>query len=160
MTIDLETLDAELVRRFWIRVRVSDGCWMWTGHVHPQTGYGSFSFRGKGYRAARLSLAIHGTAVPDNMDACHTCDNRACVNPSHLYVGTRAQNMADCTARRRHNKPRGEGHWRARLSADDIRTARSRWEAGESQTSIATAFGVHSATISRIVRRRSRQEVS
>lgn len=148
-----------LVAAFWRRVRPDGDCWRWIGNVHPQTGYGAYSFRGKGYRAHRLSLMIHGVAVPDHLDACHHCDNRWCVNPNHLYVGTRRQNMADCTARGRHNKPVGEKHWRAKLSTRDVLKIRELSAARVSQTAIANKFNIHPATVSRIARGEWRKEV-
>lgn len=159
-SIDPSRLAPELIERFWARVQCADKCWRWVGHIHSQTGYGSFSFRGRGYRAHRLSLMIHGHIVPGDKDACHHCDNRWCVNPDHLYVGTRKQNMADCTERRRHNKPKGETHWGARLSADDVRSIRALHVAGQSQAEIGARFSVHPSTISRIVRREWRKEVA
>lgn len=153
-------MDPTLVAAFWLRVVAEDECWRWTGYLHPATGYGSYSFRGRNWRAHRLSLAVHGRPVPDGMDACHTCDNRWCVNPAHLYAGTRRQNMADCSARGRHNKPSGEHHWRAKLSAAAVREIRERHDLGESQTSLAAEFGVHPATVSRVVRNEWRREVA
>lgn len=152
-------LDPELVQRFWARVEISAGCWRWTGHVSTN-GYGRFTFRGRSYAAHRLALAISGVDVPADLDACHTCDTRWCVNPAHLYVGTRTENMADCTERARHNKPRGQAHWRAKLDDQAVREIRALVAAGMSQTAAASRFGVRSSTVSRIVRRVWRQEVA
>lgn len=156
LTID----QSRLAQAFWARVDRQEGCWLWTGHVHPESGYGSYSFGGRGYRAHRLSLQLHGTETPSGLDVCHRCDNRRCVNPDHLYVGTRKQNMADCTERGRHNKPRGEGHWCAKLSADEVRVIRLRRDAGDGVTTLAAVFKVHHSTISRICRREWRGEVT
>ncbi len=153
-------MDPRLVASFWARVEAGPDCWRWVGHIHPQTGYGSFSYRGKGWRATRLSLAIHGRPVPDGMDACHTCDNRWCVNPAHLYAGTRRQNMADCTERGRHNKPTGESHWCAKLSDEDVADIRASRLRGELLAPIAKRYGVHPATVSRICRGTWRKAVS
>ena len=92
-------------------------------------------------------------------DACHTCDNRWCVNPAHLYAGTRAENMADCTERGRHHKPRGANHWRAKLSVDAVRQLRERRAAGETTVHLAEEFGINTGTVSRTARRVWRQEV-
>lgn len=152
-------MDPELERRFWDRVERSEGCWRWTGHI-ATNGYGRFTFRGRSHSATRLALLTAGVVVPAGRDACHTCDNRWCVNRDHLYVGTRRQNMADCTLRGRHNKPRGETHWRARLSAADVAAIRARRRSGETVTALGRAFGVHHATISRVARGIWRQEVA
>lgn len=131
------------------------GCVMWTGYVDP-TGYGK-----RGHTWAHREALARKLARPigPGMDACHTCDVRLCVNPDHLYEGTRRQNMADITARGRHNKPRGESHWRAKLSAADVAAMRAAAAAGRSQRDLGRQFGVHSATVSRIVRRIWRTEV-
>lgn len=129
-------------------------CILWTGRIAPN-GYGT---HGREY-AHRLALTEKlGRPIRDGMDACHTCDNRACVNPNHLYEGTRRQNMADCTARGRHNKPHGEAHWSARLTTADVQQIRSLRETGALQRDIADRFGIHPSTVSRITRGIWRQE--
>lgn len=110
-----------------------------------------------GHRKA-LSLRL-GRPVAAGMDACHTCDNRGCVNPAHLYEGTRKQNMADCTARGRHNKPRGEDHWRAKVSAEQVAEMRNLTDEGWTRKALGEKYGIHAATVSRIVRSIWRTEV-
>jgi hypothetical protein len=136
-----------------------NGCILWTGYRQPN-GYGWINYRGIRIAAHRAALIASGVDVPDDLDACHRCDVRACINTDHLYVGTRSQNMADCTARARHNKPRGEHHWCSKLSTSVVLEIRRRWRAGEKQTAIAKELGVHPATISRISRGIWRSEVS
>ena len=132
-----------------------EACVIWSGRIAPN-GYGTV---GKKY-AHRNALARKlGRPIAQGMDACHTCDNRSCVNPDHLYEGTRRQNMADCTARNRHNKPIGEGHWAAKLSAEDVREMRRLTDMGWTRKAIGEHFGVNAATVSRIVRGLWRSEV-
>ena len=141
----------------------ADDCWMWDGAVWP-SGYGVVRAYRHGVTlsvaAHRLALLRIGARVPANMDACHRCDVRLCVNPAHLFTGTRRENMQDCVAKGRLKKPRGESHWCAKLSAADVSAIRERVAAGETQASLALRFGVHSATISRIARRAWRKEVA
>jgi hypothetical protein len=152
----------QLVQAFWLRVgnhEDPDTCWEWIGWI-AGNGYGRYTFRGTSYPAHRLSATIHGASIPEDMDACHTCDNRRCVNPRHIYAGTRKQNMADCTARNRHNKPVGERHWCAKLSDADVRAMRERHATGEGVNALAREFSVNSGTVSRICRRLRRMEVA
>jgi hypothetical protein len=123
-------------------------CWLWQGYTAPN-GYGWVNVYGLAIAAHRLALIVSGVEVPAELDACHRCDVRNCVNPAHLYAGTRAQNMADCIARGRHNKPRGIAHPRARLSDADVRAIRQRRAAGEGVTPLGIEYGVHHGWISR-----------
>lgn len=132
--------------------RIGD-CWVWQGALRTG-GYPSNSEHRKAL-AHKL-----GRPVRAGFDACHTCDNRACVRPEHLYEGTRRQNMADCTDRGRHNKPTGSSHWSSTIPDDMVREIRNRVRAGESGNEVARQLGIHSSTVSRIVRGIHRAEVS
>jgi hypothetical protein len=98
--------------RFWTRVNKTDGCWLWTGHIHSH-GYGMLDLRVDGkkrdrpHRAHRLAfLLANGFEPQAPLEVCHTCDVRHCVNPQHLFVGTRSDNMRDCVAKGRQHQKR------------------------------------------------------
>jgi len=85
------------VQRFWNKVdkRSPDDCWIWTGSLGNK-GYGRIRVKNRTRRAHRISwMLAHKTKIPKNKMICHTCDNRACVNPAHLYLGDNTTNMRD-----------------------------------------------------------------
>lgn len=82
-------------------VKTEAGCWEWQG-TFTKNGYPDINFRGKNWRGNRLALTLWKEPVPKGMDACHTCDNRKCLNPDHLWIGTRHQNLLDCLNKGRH----------------------------------------------------------
>lgn len=81
----------------------SSGCWLWTGAFFAR-GYGSFNtVKGGKYKAVktnRQSWIFHRGEIPEGKFVLHTCDNKACVNPEHLYIGDHAQNMRDAVERK------------------------------------------------------------
>jgi len=77
-------------------------CWIWQGWK-THNGYGEKNFRGKTMRVHRIVYTIVNGPVSSDLDVCHSCDNRLCCNPAHLWVGTRKQNMEDCLAKARHD---------------------------------------------------------
>lgn len=110
-----------LAERFWRKVRRSDGCWEWTAYLRPD-GYGTIGAGGKYggmIRAHVASWRLHFGPVPAGLCVLHRCDNRGCVRPDHLWLGTRADNMRDMDqkGRRVTSDRRGERQWwRAKLT--------------------------------------------
>jgi hypothetical protein len=80
------------------------GCWEWQASKIPQ-GYGRMSFRGQSDYAHRVSYTIHKGEIPHGMSVCHSCDNRSCVNPDHLWLGTHQENLADMMGKRSKSTP-------------------------------------------------------
>lgn len=95
------------VERFWRGVLKSEACWEWQRYCCPSTGYGRLAGP-DGHRkigAHRASWLIHYGEIPDGMFVCHECDNRKCVRPGHLFLGTPLDNNRDMWAKGRGSEP-------------------------------------------------------
>lgn len=138
---------------FWFHVTpgAPDACWEWQG-TKNNCGYGLASFGG-GYRMAhRLSYELHYGPIPAGLCVCHTCDNRACVNPAHLWLGTCAENHADKWAKGRGVRLTGERSGSSKLTWDDVRAIRHLYAlGGHSHRSLGRQFGVSGPAICAIV---------
>lgn len=134
------------VERFWANVRkgTPNECWEWQGGRYTQ-GYGAIYFQGKHMKAHRVAFLLARGRLP-TANACHTCDNPPCVNPSHLFDGTPLSNNRDKIAKGR--APDGAKHGRAKLTDADVLVIRSDYaRGGVRQIDLARKYGVSKAAI-------------
>lgn len=141
--------------RFWRHVAkgAAGGCWEWSGY-RDRHGYGRFApgpgKRRSGRLAHRISWVLNNGDLPAGMMVCHHCDNPACVRPEHLFLGSHAENVADCV--RKGRVAHGADHGHAKLTAPAVVRIRELASLGSSLASLGREFGVSPNTITHIVR--------
>lgn len=136
----------EAAERFWLSVNKSDGCWEW--HASKSKGYGAFYFDGMMWKAHRFSYLLKHGFVAYGMDVCHQCDNRGCVNPDHLFIGSRLDNMRDAVTKGRIAK--GETKKNTKLTELAVRAIRDLAKSF-SQRELSRRFGVSLHTVQAIL---------
>jgi hypothetical protein len=157
---------------FWGRVSQPspDECWEWLGAL-TSAGYGNVSWHGKTVQAHRLAYALSvgtiglhtGFRVPGNAArykqfVLHTCDNRRCCNPKHLFLGSMRANLLDAYAKGRKTQPQSE-HTNAKLTAQQVHEIRAQYARGCKQVDLAAQYGVSQRTISLVVRRETYRDI-
>ena len=113
--------DDKTIERFYKKI-LFDDCWIWNGAIRT-SGYGGFSLNGKNCYAHRVSYEIHSGKIEKNLFVLHRCDNRKCVKPQHLFLGTQEDNMKDMNKKGRHFSPwSGKTHckWGHEFTEDNI----------------------------------------
>jgi hypothetical protein len=132
-------------------LKVPGGCWLWFGRVSPK-GYGRLSWRRPGMQ--KLSLAHRVVYAifkeePGSLCVCHKCDNRACVNPDHLFLGTHEDNMADMVKKGRQSK--GIQRPSAVLTEEQVQDVRRLVAGGMMQKDVASHYGVTRQLVNYII---------
>jgi hypothetical protein len=152
--------------RFWSKVNIlgEDDCWEWQAGSRGE-GYGAFKYERKTIDSHRFVWFLLYGEFP-NLLVCHTCDNRKCCNPRHLFLGTYQDNVDDMISKNRHafgdkngfrthpeNVKRGTQVALAKLNEEKVIDIRKRIKDGESTISIARLYGVDGGAIRSIKRR-------
>lgn len=145
---------------FWAKVDKSGECWTWTAAT--VAGYGMFQARGM-VRAHRYSWTIAEGPIPEGLLVLHRCDNPLCVRPSHLYLGTQRENVADMDARGRRGRGyrmsrRGQEHQAAKLSDEQVEAVRVLRNAGWPQRRIGALLGLSHTYVGMLERGETRQD--
>ncbi len=141
----------------------TDGCWEWQGSISVY-GYGRYAAYHKTWKAHRYAYErSNAVTIPAGISVMHSCDNRKCVNPAHLSLGTHADNVADCVAKGR--QARGERKGSARLTAQDVEEIRRIAVKGvrgheHSWKRLAKRYRVDPTTIRAICQRRTWNHIS
>lgn len=146
------TKNLSLKDRFLSHVSISenlDDCWEWVGSKLPN-GYGHLKIENKTFYVHRVSYMLFVGHIPEGMLVCHSCDNRACVNPNHLFLGTNQDNMDDMKNKGRQNKVKGEDQGSHKFTEQDIYKIRVMLKHGYKLREIAEIFAVNKSSISAI----------
>ena len=142
--------------RFWPRVDKSGECWMWTA-ARSSNGYGEIGRGGHngGMRTVhRVAYELTYGLIPPGLEVLHHCDTKLCVRPSHLFLGTQADNNADMIAKGRFYPGchQGERNGRAKLVASQVRDIKEDYSAGFNIEQLAESYCLSSRQVSRIVK--------
>lgn len=141
---------------FWDRAcpEPNSGCWLYDFRPHYRTGYVQLKFHQRMIDAHRLAWELAVGPIPAGLSVLHRCDVRICVRPSHLFLGTQADNMRDMAAKGR-GCP-GEKNGFSRVTESQVLAIRTLWAGGRlSQRAIGERFGISQNNVSHICRRQT-----
>lgn len=132
-----------------IKVDPATGCWNWTGVLHQQ-GYGMIRSARTQHLTHRASYNVFKGEIPAGMFVCHHCDNRRCVNPDHLFLGTVQDNQADM--KRKDRSVFGEKSSAAKLKEADVLQILKYKSEGMTQRAIAKMFNVSPSLVCMVLK--------
>lgn len=154
-----------LKERFWNQVDKSGGCWIWTGSKFSN-GYGEIRLpKGNVTGAHRISWILAHGEIPKGMYVCHKCDNKLCVRPDHLFLGSPQDNATDMVRKGRsatgirnshhsiYGRNRGSKNGRSKINENQAIEIRNRYSQGEKVKTLASEFDLNVVTIRMIIHR-------
>lgn len=147
------------IARFNSHVKVMpSGCHEWQAS-RMASGYGRMSIDGNHRGAHRVSWEITNGPIENGLFVCHKCDNKLCVNPDHLFLGTQKENLNDCVRKGRTNRAHGERAARSTVTEIEVVKIRELARSGMMYRDIAKMFPIGTRGIGHIVRRRTWKHV-
>ena len=157
-TIKVGLLEAneKLKNKFFSCVDKTGDCWEWTAYKN-RGGYGTIRVGAKKQYAHRVSYYINTGEDPGGKCVCHRCDNPACVNPDHLFLGTHKDNTLDMLQKNRQIK--GEQQTTAKISETQVKAILTLVELGFTRKRVAEIFKIKVLTVYRIVKGRAWKHV-
>lgn len=129
-------------------VDAATGCWNVTSHALDKKGYPVITIKRRTTLLHRYTYEQTHGPIPDGLCVCHSCDNRRCVNPAHLWLGTQKANIHDMMDKGRRSNPQGASHYRAKLTEENVRYIREHTEMTGRE--LARMLNVSDATICNI----------
>lgn len=151
-------INEKLKKRFLSKIIKTDNCWLWNAGIRPN-GYGSFWAKTKTVTSHRYSYEIFKGDIPKNMCVCHSCDNRKCVNPDHLWLGTQKENLQDMYLKKRNPniiRKRGEKSEFAKLNNEKVSIIKMLYKKGKyTYETLGKKFNVGHTTIYRIIKNKT-----
>lgn len=146
--------NVDRVSSFWMKVnkKLNSDCWEWMGSRNKgNRGYGQFWIGHTFVGAHRFSYELHHGKIPDGLEVCHHCDNPACVNPDHLFLGTHKENEEDKKSKNRQARGKAVVH-QNKINENDVVNIRN---SAKSYDEISKEYGISSAMVYYIKSRRS-----
>jgi len=140
-----------MIDRFLSKVNKTNYCWEWAASL-DSGGYGNFSIKHIVYKAHRVSYEFFINKIPKNAKVLHKCDNRKCINPSHLFLGTQIDNIRDMVSKGRQHKPKGSLHPKSKITEADVLEIRRLFNLKlKSRKELQTIYKLSKSNISKIL---------